>query len=113
MTGLPPDLVDKVFQPFVQGQEAAHGPNPGTGIGLTLVDHYVRLHGGRVTAANRAEGGTRITVRLPTTRAAVPEGTGVPEEDSRRMSLLESVRAASDPGAVPGRERAGERSPQR
>lgn len=63
--GLPPEVVRRAFEPFVQGGAAARGHHPGTGIGLTLVDHYVRLHEGRTTAVNRAEGGTRVTVQVP------------------------------------------------
>jgi signal transduction histidine kinase len=33
---------------------------------LSIVRHLVGLHGGRVSAANRAGGGARFTVELPT-----------------------------------------------
>ena len=70
--GLPPEVAPRAFEPFVQGGAAARGHRPGTGIGLTLVDHYVRLHEGRVTAINRAEGGTRVTVEVPVRHAETP-----------------------------------------
>jgi len=37
----------------------------GHGLGLAFVEAVVRVHGGTVTAANRAEGGARLTVTLP------------------------------------------------
>lgn len=67
--GLPTDVADRLFQPFVQGPSAAEGPNPGMGIGLTLADQYARLHRGHVTAANRAEGGARFEVHVPLAHA--------------------------------------------
>lgn len=63
--GLAPDLSDRVFEPFVQGGPARDSPRPGLGIGLTLVDQYVRLHHGRVVATNGSSGGAHIEVTLP------------------------------------------------
>ena len=37
----------------------------GTGLGLEIVGRIVRLHEGDVRFANRADGGFRVTVRLP------------------------------------------------
>ncbi len=54
-----------VFAPFVQGPAAAAQPNPGMGLGLTLVQQYVQLHGGRVGAHNSPGGGACVEVWLP------------------------------------------------
>ena len=37
----------------------------GLGLGLAISRDLVKLHGGTITAANRAEGGAVFTVRLP------------------------------------------------
>ncbi len=73
--GLAPDLSDRVFEPFVQGRPARDSARPGLGIGLTLVDQYVRLHHGRVVATNRPSGGAHIEVTLP---IAQPAESGQP-----------------------------------
>lgn len=66
--GLADDIRRTVFEPFVQGRAAVDSPNPGVGIGLTLVDQYVRLHHGTATAENIASGGTRIALTFPATQ---------------------------------------------
>lgn len=66
--GLAPDLSERVFEPFVQGGSALKSARPGLGIGLTLVDQYVRLHHGSVVATNLPDGGAHIEVTLPITQ---------------------------------------------
>ncbi len=59
--GIPPDLLGRVFDPFVTTKR----PGEGTGLGLSIVGRVVREHGGRVTAANHPKGGAVFTVFLP------------------------------------------------
>lgn len=63
--GLPPEILPRALDPFVQGRGAALEANPGMGIGLTLVDQYVRLHRGQVVAGNGPAGGAKVDVRIP------------------------------------------------
>ncbi len=64
--GIPPDMIERVFDPFMQvasTREQAHG---GLGIGLTLVKRIVEMHGGSVRATSDGEGrGSAFVVRLP------------------------------------------------
>lgn len=60
--GIPPELVDAIFSPFVQ----ARAGGGGLGLGLHLVQHIVRLHGGRVIASSEGiDRGATFEVRLP------------------------------------------------
>jgi signal transduction histidine kinase len=57
-----------VFERFYRVEKARSRGNRdsgGTGLGLAIVKHLIELHGGRVTAANRPEGGAILTVELP------------------------------------------------
>jgi PAS domain S-box-containing protein len=58
-SGVPPDLRDRVFEPFFTTRHR------GTGLGLPIVRRDVEAHGGDVTIVHRDEGGTRVTVTLP------------------------------------------------
>lgn len=62
--GIPADVRDKLLLPFVSA--ASHdGDRSGTGIGLSLVDLFAQLHGGRVRVEDRPGGGARFVVELP------------------------------------------------
>lgn len=63
--GVPPDALDKLFQPFYRLDDARGRLTGGVGLGLAITERAVRFHGGRVSASNRAEGGLRVEIRLP------------------------------------------------
>ena len=64
--GLAADMLEEVFQPFVQVDRSASRAQGGLGIGLSIVRSLVELHGGRVRASSAGLGrGSRFEVRLP------------------------------------------------
>ncbi len=63
--GIPETDLSRVFERFYRVDKARSRDTGGTGLGLSIVRHLVDLHGGRVSAANRPEGGAVFTVRLP------------------------------------------------
>jgi signal transduction histidine kinase len=61
--GIDPDDLPRVFERFFSRRRARGG----TGLGLATTKAVVEAHGGRVSAENRAEGGARFVLRLPST----------------------------------------------
>ena len=57
---------DRVFEPFTRIDEARTMGSGGAGLGLAIVRDIAVAHGGSVTIDERAEGGARFVVTLPT-----------------------------------------------
>ncbi|MFY9793696.1 MAG: ATP-binding protein [Candidatus Sulfotelmatobacter sp.] len=74
-SGVPPDALEKLFQPFYRLDDDRGRQTGGVGLGLAITERAVRFHGGRVAAFNRAEGGLLVEIHLPllpSDAAAVP-----------------------------------------
>lgn len=55
----------KIFEKFYRSERALEGNVKGSGIGLTLVDHIVKAHGGSVLLESEVGKGTKVTIQLP------------------------------------------------
>jgi len=64
--GIPAEDLLRVFERFYRVDKSRARDPGGTGLGLAIVKHLVGLHGGEVRAENRAEGGARFTIAIPT-----------------------------------------------
>lgn len=65
--GVPDEVVDRVFAPFVA--HPVHGEEAGNGLGLSLVALFVDMHGGTVHHERAPSGGARFVVDLPSAPA--------------------------------------------
>ncbi len=63
--GIPPDEIERVFEPFRRLETSRSRETGGTGLGLSIARDIVRAHGGEITLSNRAGGGLRAQVVLP------------------------------------------------
>jgi len=73
--GLPKNMLDSVFDLFVQAGHTLDRAGGGIGVGLTLVRSLVTMHAGTVTAHSEGEGkGCEFVVRLPLSTARVDDG---------------------------------------
>ena len=61
--GIPEADIERLFQPFTQGDKARG--TEGSGLGLAIIKRIVDTHGGRVELSNKATGGLQAKVYLP------------------------------------------------
>jgi len=68
--GFDADVRRQLFERGVKGRDSR-----GHGLGLAFVEAVVRVHGGSVMAANRSEGGARLSFTLPMWKIATEQGS--------------------------------------
>jgi signal transduction histidine kinase/ActR/RegA family two-component response regulator len=81
--GIAPDMLEKIYELFLQGDRSLERRHGGLGIGLTIVKRLVELHQGSVVARSDGSGaGSTFTVTLPlaatTAEHAVAEEVAAP-----------------------------------
>ncbi|QKC95930.1 ATP-binding protein [Mesorhizobium sp. NZP2298] len=60
--GIPPDLINKAFEPFFRVDPGRQQFIPGAGLGLAIAKEIIERYGGTVTLENREGGGLAQTV---------------------------------------------------
>lgn len=91
--GIPADMLESVFDLFVQSDNTLDRSNGGMGVGLTLARSLVELHGGTIVALSDGPGrGSEFIVRLPRcSRAAARQASPspVPQPVGTRVLIVE------------------------
>ncbi|MFT3917323.1 MAG: ATP-binding protein [Anaeromyxobacteraceae bacterium] len=90
--GIEPQVLARLFEPFMQADETLDRSKGGLGLGLALVKGLVDLHGGRIEARSEGQGrGAAFTVRLPLQAVleAAPERRQEAPAARRRVLLIE------------------------
>lgn len=63
--GIPPELQERVFDPFYRVEASRNRSTGGTGLGLGIARNIARAAGGNLTLRNHPEGGLEATLLLP------------------------------------------------
>jgi two-component system osmolarity sensor histidine kinase EnvZ len=64
-SGIPLNMREEVFKPFLRLDDARNQDEGGTGLGLAIARDIARSHGGDITLGDSPLGGLRATVRVP------------------------------------------------
>lgn len=69
-SGIAGDELPHIFDRFFRGEKSRS--TPGNGLGLSLANVFVHMHGGTITASSRPGKGSRFVVRLPKGKISIP-----------------------------------------
>jgi CheY-like chemotaxis protein/anti-sigma regulatory factor (Ser/Thr protein kinase) len=86
--GIPAAELQRIFEPFERGQDAARRGIPGTGLGLTITKLLTQVMGGEINVQSTPGKGTTFTARLFMSEAMPGEAA----TRSRRISGYDGVR---------------------
>ncbi|MEO8213820.1 MAG: PAS domain-containing protein, partial [Myxococcales bacterium] len=97
--GIPADMLESIFDLFVQSRSTLDRSAGGLGVGLTLVRSLAQMHGGTVTAHSGGEGkGSEFVLRLP---LVVTDGVIAAQRIGRAHHREQAAAGESDTCAVP------------
>ena len=71
--GIPPDVAERLFEPFYQTGDLWHDQG-GSGLGLSICKQFIKLHGGRIWLESEPGIGTTVFFELPKTAPVPLEG---------------------------------------
>jgi PAS domain S-box-containing protein len=99
--GIDSELIERLFEPFMQGDNTLDRNSGGLGLGLALVKGLVALHGGEVSVQSAGrDQGAEFTVRLPLFAGLAAEAkTAVaqsPPQPGRRVLIVDDDRDVAD-----------------
>jgi signal transduction histidine kinase/ActR/RegA family two-component response regulator len=69
--GIPPEDLERIFEPFERGRDAAVRSQPGTGLGLTITRLLTQILGGEILVRSTPGVGTTFVVRMQLSRASL------------------------------------------
>ena len=101
-SGIPPQMLPRVFEMFTQLDRTLERSQGGLGIGLSMVKRLVEMHGGSITLHSEGVGcGTCVEVRLPAVLSPAPPpwaqaGGETRPAAARRIVVADDHRDAAD-----------------
>jgi signal transduction histidine kinase/CheY-like chemotaxis protein len=94
--GIPPEMLDRVFDMFIQIDHTLERSHGGLGVGLALVRTIVEMHGGTVRCRSDGPGrGSEFVIRLPVS-ARVAEPSAAPQRRRRDENRSHRILVAED-----------------
>lgn len=103
--GIPKKELSHVFEKFYTVKGEKTRSDEGSGIGLSLVQDLVKLHGGTISVESTVGKGTTLTVRIPFGTAHLPqkqisksENSGTVSDHLHKAYIYEAARWVTDEG---------------
>jgi len=94
--GIARPLLSRIFDPFTQAERSLDRSEGGLGIGLTLAQRVIELHGGKIEAHSEGAGqGSEFVIRLPVPTSQ-PAHEGTPPPTAQKPSTAWRILVVDD-----------------
>jgi len=94
--GIPPEILDRIFEPFL----STKGPEKGTGLGLSTVTGIVKSHGGFIRVYSTLGQGSTFSIYLPAATAGTSDTSFLTKEKVTFHGNGEAILVVDDEAAV-------------
>lgn len=81
--GIPPEFLEKIFDPFFRMAQGQHSGSKGLGLGLSIVKTLVDLHNGQIEVRSQPMVGTEFSITLPVIPASSSTSYREPQTKQR------------------------------
>ncbi|WP_436312684.1 hybrid sensor histidine kinase/response regulator [Variovorax sp. LjRoot84] len=100
--GIPPQHLPRIFMMFAQGDQDVSRSQGGLGLGLTLVQQLVTLHGGEISAFSKGVPGqgSEFVIHLPTIAAPLEMRRADGPEAGKRVLIVDDNMDAAETMSV-------------
>jgi CheY-like chemotaxis protein len=95
-TGISPEILDRIFDPFF----STKGPDKGTGLGLSTVIGIVKSHGGFIRVYSTPGQGSTFAVYLPAYGADAEDATLLTKVETTFRGHGETILVVDDEAAI-------------
>jgi CheY-like chemotaxis protein len=102
-SGIAPEDVERVFEPFYQGGTAIWRDAGGSGLGLSISREFVRRHGGRIWLESEVGRGTAVHFTIPVSgpvRPPAAPGHKIRQDWAWRKDAFMTQQGSRDPGLL-------------
>ena len=86
--GIPDEVMDQLFQPFMQGSMTTKRLYGGTGLGLSISHSLVMAMGGSISVDTDADSGTCFEIVLPFAQRMALSVPGLPDDEASRPRVV-------------------------
>jgi signal transduction histidine kinase len=97
--GMTPEQVQKLFQPFVQGDASTTRKYGGSGLGLAISQRFCQLMGGSISVESEPEKGSVFEVVLPA--RGIDSGDAADDKTSPNAETSRDTTDTPHPSAIP------------
>ena len=104
--GIDEQALKYIFEPFMQAQSGPERRHGGAGLGLTLVNRIVEMHGGSVDVISEVGRGSCFSIELPWREAEIPQSNEAKQAQQKAQKIEQPIYVPAPEPQAPSEKQA-------